>query len=198
MRTCQSCGATLAESSQYCMQCGTPVDAPPTPEGTPAKAPDTTAFLGPAVLSGSVMGLLASIPLVNCLCCAWFLGGGGLAAWMVGRKLPGGARALGFGDGAFAGVLAGVSGALVATLLSIPLGMLSAASMAEAQAQMESVFRDNPEIPDWVGELMANLLSQEFSLLGVLIGLFLNLLVYGVFAMIGGILLVAIVRKPQT
>lgn len=193
MKTCPNCGATLADNAQYCMQCGTSTE-PPVQEAAPLS---TGAFLGPALISGTAMGILATIPFVSCLCCAWFLGGGGLAAWLVGKRLAGGARKLTFGDGAFAGVLAGVWGAVIATLAGIPIRMLSADSLAEAQAQIEAVFSENPEVPDWIRELAMNMVSQDVTALGLLIGLFFNLVIYGLFAMIGGILLVAIVRKPR-
>lgn len=196
MRTCQNCGATLADNAQYCMQCGTPADAaPPSTGETP---PPTAAFLGPAAISGTGMGILATIPFVSCLCCAWFLGGGALAAWLVGKKMPAGPRSLSYGDGAFAGVLAGVWGAAVATLTSIPIRMLSAESIAQAREQIETALGQNPEVPGWIQELIRSLLTQELTPVNILIGLFISLVIYGLFAMIGGVLLVAVLRKPRT
>jgi hypothetical protein len=196
MKTCRNCGATLPDNALQCMQCGTPVDPP---QAGPAAPLATSAFAGPAFLGGSIMGVLSSIPIVNCLCCAWIVGGGGFATWLVGRNLPrrAGAGALSYGDGAFAGVLTGVWGGIVATLVSIPLRMLSAQALEQARAQMETIFSENPEIPDTVREMILALVSQELSLVGVLVTLVLNLVFYGLFSMIGGILLVAILRQQS-
>lgn len=194
MKTCWKCGATLADNAQYCMQCGTSADEADTETG-PATPPSTTGFLKPALISGSAMGILATIPLVNCLCCAWFLGGGALAAWLVGKKQSGGIQNLSYGDGAFSGVLAGVWGAIVATVASIPVRMLSAESIAQARDQIETVLGQNPEVPGWIRELLLNIVSQDLNAVSLLVGLFINLLLYGLFAMVGGILLVAVMRR---
>lgn len=197
MKTCWKCGATLADNAQYCMQCGTPADEP-APETGPATSPSTTGFLGPAVISGTAMGILATIPLVSCLCCAWFLGGGALSAWLVGKKQSGGIRNLSFGDGAFAGVLAGVWGAIIATLASIPVRMLSAERIAQARDQIETMLSQNPEVPNWVRELLFNMVSQDLNAVTLMVGLFINLLIYGLFAMVGGIILVAVMRRQSS
>jgi zinc-ribbon domain len=196
VKTCWQCGATLADNAQYCMQCGTAADEAG-PETEPATPVSTTGFLGPALISGSAMGILATIPLVNCLCCAWFLGGGALSAWLVGKKQSGGIRTLSLGDGAFAGVLAGVWGAVVATVASIPVRMLSAASIAQARDQIETMLAQNPEVPNWVRELLLNIVSQDLNAVSLMVGLFINLLLYGLFAMVGGIVLVAIMRRKS-
>lgn len=197
MKTCWKCGAALADNAQYCMQCGMSADESG-PETGPATPTSTTGFMGPALISGSAMGILATIPLVNCLCCAWFLGGGALSAWLVGKKHSGGIRNLSYGDGAFAGVLAGVWGALVATVASIPLRMLSAESIGQARDQIQTLLGQNPEVPGWVRDLLLNMLSQDLNAVSLLVGLFINLLLYGLFAMVGGIVLVAVMqRRPS-
>jgi len=199
MNTCRQCGATLAENAQYCMQCGTAASPPPASSAQASGEPLVVGrFLGPAFLSGTVMGILAAIPVVNCLCCAWVLGGGGAAAWLVGRDLPRGTTgALGFGDGAFAGVLTGVWGAIVATLASIPFRFLSAEALEEARAEIEALLSQSPEISGPMREMMLSLISPDLSPLAVLLTLMINLLTYSLFAMIGGILFVAIVRRPD-
>jgi len=193
MKTCEKCGASLAEGAQYCMQCGTAVEA----AVQPSSSLPTGIFVAPALLSGSVMGVLASIPFVNCLCCAWILGGGGFAAWLVGKKLPRGAGTLTYGDGAFAGVLTGVWGAIVTTAVSLPLRFLSAEALADMQGQFQDALSQSPDIPDTVREIIMSMLSPEVTALSVLVGLVVNLMLYGLFAMIGGILLVAVLRRNQ-
>jgi hypothetical protein len=191
--TCTRCGATLAESAQYCMQCGTPAG------GVPADAAPLAAgtFVGPALLSGTLVGILGSIPFVNCLCCVWMLGGGGLAAWLVGRSSPGGPRTLTYGDGAFAGVLSGAWAALVATVAFILPRVLLPDFFRNQQDEIEALLSEFPEVAEEARELLMLLAADPPSMLAVLVTLVPNLLLYGLFSMIGGILLVAVLRRPS-
>ena len=117
MSTCSNCGVTLAGQAQYCMQCGTPVDAP-----RPAGATEQSDFIQPAIIAGAVLGILSSLPIVsagNWCCCMWIVGGGALGAWMLARERPGGVGAMSYGDGAFVGVLSGELDNLVRVLQEI-------------------------------------------------------------------------------
>src|SRR5262245_23408089 len=117
MNQCKQCGASLPENSQYCLQCGTEVG-----QGQGAAPPAIELeFLKPAVTGGLFLGVVSSIPFIgslNVLCCLWAQAGGGLAAWMLDRQRPGGLK---YGDGAFGGVISGLIGAFVATLINIPI-----------------------------------------------------------------------------
>ena len=77
-------------------------------------------MLQPALLGGVVIGVLSALPVINLAncCCAWILFGGGLAAYLLqqGRPAP-----ISVGDGALVGLMAGAVGAVVWTLVSIPL-----------------------------------------------------------------------------
>lgn len=194
MKNCSQCGTTLADQAQFCMQCGTPVTAPQ------ADAPDleSGAFVRPALIAGAVLGILSSIPVVqagNCICCMWGVGGGGFGAWLLGKKQPGGAGALSYGDGAFVGVLSGIFGGLLAAVAGI-LQLLGrdADSVAEVEEMLLGMFPDiDPEMID------ALLQFAEFSPISVVITLLVNIIMFPLFAMIGGILLVAIMgRKTDT
>jgi hypothetical protein len=189
--TCTKCGATLADNAQYCMQCGTPA------VGLAAEASPIAAgaFVGPALMSGTVMGILSSIPIVSCLCCAWMLGGGGFAAWLVSRNTARGGAGLSYGDGAFAGVLAGVWGGIVRTLaLGVPL-LLFPGLVQDQAAELEEMLNEYPDLPEQAREMLMGIASGDLSLPLLLFSLISNILLYGLFAMIGGILIVALLRK---
>lgn len=194
MKTCRQCGTTLADQAQYCMQCGTPVAAP----SPRSAASETGEFFQPALLAGVVLGVLSSIPIVNlgnCVCCMWVLGGGGLGAWLLGRKRPGGPGAMSFGDGAFVGALSGLFGGLLATVVSIPFRMLAAgaAGRADLEAMLLEIVPDiDPELLD------AFLQFADFSLISVVVTLLWNVVIFSLFAMIGGILLVAVMGKKSS
>ena len=70
------------------------------------------------------MGVLSALPIVgaaNVCCCLWVVSGGLLATYLLqqNRQLP-----ITAGDGAVVGLLAGIFGAIIQFLLSIPIGIL--------------------------------------------------------------------------
>lgn len=192
MKTCKQCGVTLADQAQYCMQCGNPVE----PE-VPVQVGDTaTDFIQPALVGGAALGILSSLPIVNIgnfICCMWVVGGGALAAWMLTKQRPGGTTVVGYGDGAFVGVLSGLFGAIIATLFSIPLRLI-----AREALEFEELLNEFPELTGFMRDLLLHLVSPEISFVTVLATFFVNLITFSLFAMIGGILFVAITgRKGQ-
>ncbi len=79
--------------------------------------------LQPALWGGLFIGVLSALPLVNlgnCCCCLWVLAGGALAAYLRQQSLP---YQIAAAEGALVGLMAGVVGAIVDTVLSIPLQM---------------------------------------------------------------------------
>ena len=189
MRTCSQCGVTLADQTHYCMQCGTPVDAP-RPDG----AVEQSDFIQPAMIAGAALGILSSLPIVNAgnwCCCMWVIGGGALGAWLLARERTGGMGAMSYGDGAFVGVLSGLFGAFVATLVSIPIRLLTADVLRSQQQAFEEMFAE-AEMEDAVLEMLLQLLSPDLSFTTILVTFLINVLLFSLFAMIGGILYVAI------
>jgi len=192
MNQCKQCGATLPEDSQYCLQCGS--ENKPGSTSQPQKELD---FLKPSLIGGLALGVLSAIPyilMVNVLCCFWVLGGGGLTTWLLNQQRPGGLK---YGDGAFGGVFSGLIGAFVATLISIPVQMLTLTP--ERVAQVQAQFDQVPQMPPAMREAMLQFLTPGFNLTRTLFGLVFNMILFGLFAMIGGILTVAIVgrKKPD-
>jgi hypothetical protein len=150
----------------------------------------------PALAGGTALAVLSSIPVVNagnCLCCMWVLGGGGLAAYMLSRQQPG--TRLTYGDGAFAGVLSGLFGAIIYSILSIPIKIMTAPFLRSQQEQFEQMLRNMPEMEGWLRDLIMQSIAPQVSVAGVLFTFFSSLITYALFAMIGGILTVAILQK---
>jgi hypothetical protein len=78
----------------------------------------------PVILGGLVMGLLSALPIVsagNLCCCLWVLAGGVVAAYVLQQNDP---QPVSPGDGALVGFLAGILGAFVYLILSIPITLL--------------------------------------------------------------------------
>src|SRR5688572_6595724 len=188
MNQCKQCGATLPEDSRFCLQCGT--------ENTPASgstAPQGELdFFKPAITGGLALGVLSSIPFINYLnacCCLWAQAGGLLAAWLINKQRPGTLR---YSDGALGGVLSGLIGAVVATILSIPvqMSMITPEAVEQARAQMA-------QMPPEMVEMIMRFMQPGFDLSRTLISLLVNMIFLGLFAMIGGIIGAAVFARKQ-
>jgi len=102
-----------------------------------------------------------------------------------------------YGDGAFVGVLSGLFGAIVGTVVHIPVQIISARFFQSQQQQLEDLFRQlgiEGPMRDW----MIRVASGEISAATVLFTFFSYVLMWSLFAMIGGILTVAVLNKQRT
>jgi hypothetical protein len=191
MNQCKQCGATLPEDSRYCLQCGTENTAGALQEQAELD------FLKPAALGGLAMTVLSLIPYVtygNVLCCLWVQLGGGLTVWLLDRQRPGSIK---YSDGALAGVLSGLIGAIITTILFIPMQifLMTPESAAALKAQFEQ-----QQMPPAAMDMVMRFMAPGFDMSRTLIVLVLYMVIDGLFAMIGGILTTAILagRKRQT
>jgi hypothetical protein len=175
------------------MECGSPVNRPEGPESPKPVA--NLDFVQPALTGGMLLGLLSSLPFIsagNIFCCMWVLAGGGLAAYMLTQQRPGG---ISYGDGAFVGVLSGLIGAVVATIVSIPLRLLAPGIFESMRAALETALSETPELQGPFRDFMLRVASPEVSALTLGFTFFTNLVQFALFAMIGGILMVALMRR---
>jgi hypothetical protein len=145
------------------------------------------------------MGVLSALPLVNAgnlCCCMWVVAGGVTAAYVLQQSQP---EPITAGDGALAGLLAGLVGAFVHLVLSIPIDIV--------MAPMERVILER--IRDSAGNMPPNmrLLLDRATRPGVETGLGLMvvrrviafmamLFVGGAFSTIGGLLGAVVFRRP--
>ena len=140
-------------------------------------SPRTQAVL----IGGGFTGVLSALPIVsaaNC-CCLWVVGGGVVAAYLLQQSQP---QPLDVADGALVGCLAGVFGAFVSTLVSIPIQLVTGPVLE----QMVETLRGSPEMPP---EVIA-MLDQfgEFGVFAILIGFIFMLFLGLVFSTLGGVL----------
>jgi hypothetical protein len=73
-----------------------------------------------------VLGVLSALPLIsggNLCCCLWLVTGGGVAAYVLQQNQS---TPITPGEGAFAGLLAGIVGSFVYLIVSIPVAILLA------------------------------------------------------------------------
>ncbi len=149
--------------------------------------------LQPALYGGLFIGVLSALPVVsagNCCCCLWVIGGGVLSAYLMQQAHPYPIKAE---DGALSGLLAGAIGGVLAGLLSIPIAML----LGPVQQKFIESIAANPDVPEQYREMLGNMSrGGALGLFGVAAAL-VNVVVYSIFGLLGGLLGVAVVKKKD-
>ena len=145
--------------------------------------------LQPALYGGLFIGVLSALPLVNagnCCCCLWVLAGGVLAVYLRQQNSP---DAVPASEGALVGLLAGLIGGVLAGLLSIPLQAMTSGFQ---QQIVERILSSNPDMPSEARDAMERLATgSALRTVGALI----NVVIFTVFGMLGGLLGVAVFKK---
>jgi hypothetical protein len=143
----------------------------------------------PALLGGLFIGVLSSLPVVgaaNLCCCLWVVTGGVLTVYLQQQGRP---EPVETADAVLAGLLAGLIGAAITTVVQIAL---YSATGEIWQEQFRSQLEANPEIPPRVRDALINLVSGRNMM--VLVAA-VSLPVYAVFGMLGALLGLAFFRK---
>ena len=145
----------------------------------------------PALLGGLVLGVLSSLPVVNVAncCCIWLVTGGVLAAWVMQQNHP---APIQLGDGALAGLLAGVFGAVVWLVLYVPMHLLTGNMQAR---MMERVLQNAGDLPPNVREALENAQSGGSLFFSIAVGFLFMLVAGAIFATLGGLLGAAFFKK---
>ena len=150
----------------------------------------------PALYAGLAIGVLSGLPIINlgnCLCCLWVIGGGALAVHLMQKEHP---YAVTSADGALVGLMAGAIGGAVATLISIPLTM----AMGPMQQRLLERIAENPDMPEQTREMIRSMSGGAMMGGAIAVRLVFGLIgvcVYGVIAMLGGLLGVALFKKKD-
>lgn len=158
------------------------------------QAPDKTV---PILAGGAFLGILSALPILNwanCLCCFWVIAGGALAVFLYTRNFPVNLPPPTYGDGALLGVLAGIVGAVIDTLVSIPVSMVTSSFMGGPwQKQMEEALSD-PEIPEEMREVLMSLMAGGLGIGAIVLGLLFALVIFTIFGAIGGLIGIALFK----
>lgn len=141
----------------------------------------------PALIGGGIAGLLAGIPLVNCLCCLWIIGGGIIAAHFLSKDSP---VTLGPGDGAIVGVFSGIIAAVVEFLISIPLAPLND-KLINNMADIFSEYAD--EMP----AAWESWMDQSLNAPMVMLGLVISVVIFSALGALGGIIGISIFKNKK-
>jgi hypothetical protein len=149
----------------------------------------------PALLGGLFIGVLSALPVVNfgnCCCCLWVVAGGALAAYLLQQDDP---VPISTADAATVGLMAGVVGAIVGTLVSIPMNLLTAPLL---QGWVDEALRNADDMPpEWRHALegWSTGRGAGASIALGLLGFTLSLVIDAVFATIGGAIGVVLFRR---
>jgi hypothetical protein len=157
-------------------------------------------MLKPALVGGVLLGILSALPLIsafNCVCCAWVIGGGILAAHLYVKDSP---QVVTLGKGVALGLLTGIIGAIVDSVFTIPLHFALSRFGMNLAEQMRDVFEQIPNLPPESKEALRSILagSGGVSLFLIILTGFFKLVIYGIMAMAGGAIGVAVFEKRKT
>ena len=142
-------------------------------------------MLKPALMGGLVLGVLSALPLVslgNCCCCAWLVTGGVVAAYLLQSNTP---QPIALGDGALVGLLAGLFGAVVNLIVSVPMNILTGPFQ---QRLFQRIAESQPDLPDNVRQMVDNMGIGTVSIVGTIMAFFMMLVLGAVFSSLGGLL----------
>ena len=141
-------------------------------------------MLKPTLISGVVFGVLGGIPFVNCLCCAWMMGAGFLAAYLYSSQVKAAGAEFRPGNGAVIGLVAAMFYSLTATAVGAVFASFTGPpDLDEIVDQMEQGGAP-PEFVDMVVSVMERLSGPML----LLIGFFFTLLLAAAFCTIGGLI----------
>lgn len=148
-------------------------------------------MLKPALIGGVVLGILSSLPVINCLCCFWVIAGGVIAAYLYVKdsSVP-----VTLGRGVSLGLLTGFLGAIVMALFSIPLHLLVNPGVGMLE-QMRQSMSQVPNVPPETRRMMEGLFAHGGIFYAL--SLIFMLAFCCVFGMAGGAIGVAIFEKRK-
>lgn len=152
-----------------------------------------------AALAGTAMGVISALPglsFINCCCCAGIISGGILAVYLYKQEFKEGMPSLESSDGLVLGILAGLVGAFAATVVSLMIILVFGAWEAEfVRSIMDKILESMEEsgsLPsgaaDDIRDMMEQAMSESTTIVGILGGLIMNLIIYPIFGMLGGLL----------
>lgn len=161
-----------------------------------------------ALISGAVIGVVAAIPglsLINCCCCAGVWLGGVLAMYLYKQQFTEGMPPLESSDALMLGLMAGVIGAFVTTcinvLIFVTFGPVEAELVRSIIGKVLDRMAEQGSVPSDMVETLKGQFEQSVKEAGrmssIFGGLFITLIVYPIFAILGALLGYAIFR-PKT
>ena len=135
----------------------------------------------PALIGGITAGILTAVPLVNCFCCLWIIGGAMLAAYLFAKSTP---ASLTPGDGAVLGILTGIVAAVADSIVSLPFETMNREFVQKFMDQFSQFVEEMPS--GW--EKWLNQRAGGMSPVWFLLGLLASAVIYAAFGALGGLI----------
>ena len=160
-------------------------------------------IIGSAVIAG--ISALPGISMINCCCCAGILFGGALAVFFYQKDFRPDMPPMETSDALMVGLLSGIFGAIGATVLSalilLAVGPVEAEFVMDIWKRVIENLADNGTIPydvaDQLLDQMEDAMSQSMSIGTIMVGFFLNIIIFPIFGMLGGLIGYGIFRKKD-
>lgn len=157
-------------------------------------------MLKPVLVGGVALGILSALPLLNicnCVCCAWAICGGILSAYLYVKStlFP-----VTMGRGAGVGLAAGATGGVVCGLFSIPLQLIlkEGVNSTVMMEQFQELMAKNPDFPEEARRGIEAFMAQDnIAVLIAVFSFFFNIVLFSIFAMLGGAIGVALFEKRK-
>ena len=134
-----------------------------------------------ALFGGIAAGVLTAVPLVNCFCCLWIIGGAMLAAYLFAKGSP---SSLTPGDGAVLGILTGIVAAVVDSAVSLPFETMNREFVQRFMDQFSQFVQEMPSGWERWLDQRAGGMSPAWFLLGLLA----SAVIYAAFGTLGGLI----------
>lgn len=144
----------------------------------------------PALIGGAVAGVLSAVPILNCLCCIWIIGGAMLAAYLLVKDSP---VILTAGDGAILGVLTGIVAAVVDTIVDIPFRAINVKFIEEIINRLSQYAEEMPG--GWEKWLETG--GTEFSIAWFFLGMIISVVIFSALGVLGGIIGISLFGKKK-
>ena len=145
----------------------------------------------PALIGGGIAGIFSAIPILNCLCCLWIIGGALLASYLLIKDSP---VALTAGDGAIVGIFTGIIAAIVDAFISIPFHAINSRFVQRAMEAMSEYFEEPP--PGWDTMFEGGVFEPSAGMF--MIGLLVSVIIFAVLGALGGIIGISLFKKRKT
>jgi small basic protein len=143
----------------------------------------------PALYGGLITAVISAVPFlnfINCLCCAGLLLGGFLAVFFYKSNFTPDTPPYTSGDCMSVGALAGVFGAIAATLLTAASLMMFGNIIGKFV--LEFIEGMNLDIPEEAMDAIRRGLEEGFGGGMIVVDFFINLIIYPLFGMLGGLI----------
>jgi hypothetical protein len=155
-------------------------------------------MLKPALISGVLLGILSAFPVIsaiNCFCCAWVIGAGILAANLYVKNS---AQMVTLGSGVVLGMFTGIIGAIVDTIFTIPLYLLTRGAGSAWMEQIQEAMNRVPNLPPETRQFLESIFARNSGAgIFVILGGVVSIIVFGLVGMLGGALGVALFEKRK-